>query len=650
MTYSSASGLLDPLLSKMRPMLASSIQRQLNRDGALFLSAALSVADFHRLLREREIESVLLPHFFSAAEIELLIADEDLDRIDGLVTKWPAGHSIKLYSSSGGRREHRFNPPGDGARAQNALAMFPPHLANALIGRAIVDDAGLRRLTPVDAFLACAYRATYLQSECWTQSGAEWTAVSECETRLRDLASKAELSLEGPVTPQTLDCLLDECGWRPSLDLLERAAHWMSWIRQVLSVQGEEEEAPGVTLFFFRSRAVDAGWQPRILECLRDHGFELLSIVELDDAQARRAAVEFRGGNWGRGPYRVSGGPPSAICIALDLLPIPPKGPRAEFPDCDNARILDAKSAARDLVNAGAPRVDHYNPVHSTDNSAQSWRAVRSLIPEEEQSLRQKIAQLRDRFATDDIIRDLTKNGRRAKVELIQYNGMLAVRKTFRPSALSFMQREIEVMRRLAPLRREIPRLLESGENYIVMEHVGGGAMPPSKRRADGRPRPLPLRHVRNLAKLIAASMANGFDPIDLRADGNVIYTPSGLHLIDFEFWRACDPGPPEKSMCLSGIPAGDMGQRPLAAARNKNPYRIGWYPYTLLSVESFLYDPAPIQTIKRSANLIRGYGSWAMHGCYSLAKRGLSRLAKVAIGAGMRVIGPRAMRFLALH
>ena len=649
MMHSGASRLLDPFLSRVRPMLASSIQRQLNPDGGLFLPEGLSPASFHGQLLERKIASVLLPDFFGPADIELLIADDDLDRIDDLITKWPGSHSIKLYSTTGGRREHRFNPPDVHPRAHYAMALLPPHLADALIGRAQPDDVGIRRLAPIDAFFCCAYRASYLQSECWARSGVDWTPSPECESRLRRLAADAELDLEGPITPQKLDALLDARGWRPSLDLLERAAHWMSWIRDVLPDHEEQEES-GVSLFFLRSRAVEAGWQPKILECLRENGFELLSVVELDEEQARKAAVEFRGGNWGRGPYRVSGGSPATICVALDLLPISAKDRRAQFPDCDNARIVDAKYAARDLVNAGVPKADHYNPVHSTDNTAQTWRAVRMLIPEEEQSLRGKIARLRHEFATHGTIRDLTKHGRRAKVELINHHDGLAIRKTFRPSALNFMEREIEVMQRLAPLCAEIPRLLERGKNYFVMEYVGGGAMPPARRRRDEPPRPLPLRHVRKLSRLIATSMANGLDPIDLRADGNVIYTPAGLHLIDFEFWRTCDPAPPEKSMCLSGIPAGDGGQRPLAAARNRDPYQIGWYPYTLLSVESFLYDPAPLQHIKRAVNFARAYGGWATNACVSFAKRGVRGLTIRAMSAGVRVIGPRATRLLALQ
>jgi hypothetical protein len=643
--YSTGSKFLDPLLTKVRPKLASSIRDQLNPGGGLFLSRHLTLTDFHERLREREIASVLLPPFFNQTELELLISDDDLDRIADLVTKWPGGHSIKLYSVTGGRREHRFEPPNLRPAAHYAVSLFPPHIAEAAIARARYDDRGAAILDPADALLACAYQAAYLQRECW---GPDWVASAKCDARLRELAAAANIALDSPITPLTLDASLAERGWRPSRDLLERAAHWMPWIGDTLPVD-EQVEEPGVSLFFLRARAVEAGWQQRILECLRDNGFDLLSVVELDEDLVREAEREFRGGNWGRGPYRISGGPPATICVALDLLPIAVDQKHgASFPDSDNCRTIDAKYAARDLVNAGIREADHYNPVHSTDNSAQTWRAVRILIPKQERELRRKAELLRREFASGEVVRDLTKHGRRAKVELIDHQGQPAIRKTFRPSAFQFMQREIDVMERLAPLCREIPRLLERGPNFIVMEYVGGGATPPSKRRKGAPPQPLPLRHVRKLAELITISMANGFDPIDLRADGNVIYTPSGLHLIDFEFWRACQPEPPESSMCLCGIPDDDTGHQPRARMRNRDPYRIGWYPYTLLSVESFLHDPPPIQAVKRTMNLASAYAAWASRAAFSLAKRTLKRAAAKAVAAAVRLAGPRAARFLA--
>jgi hypothetical protein len=381
----------------------------------------------------------------------------------------------------------------------------------------------------------------------------------------------------------------------------------------------------GLSLFFIRERAAHAGLAAMLVDSLQDSGFEPLLVATLDPAQSEQAATILRGGNWGSGPYLRSGGPPAVIVVTLDLLPLAPGvGHRAAHPALDNAKIVMAKTAARNLVNAGLPKAERYNALHSIDNAAQAWRIVRELLASHEQALRDTVERMRREFATDGAIEDLTRHGRRAKVELIEFEGQRAIRKTFKSTALRFMEREIEVMQALGPVRQEIPRLLARSPNSITIEYVGGGAVPPPKRRGL-RPRPLPLAQVRQLADFIKASVAHGFDPVDLRADGNVIYIPGSLKLIDFEFWQPCNAAtPPERSACLAGAGTLDRSQLPQATRRSLSPYPIGWYPSTLLSVNSFLYDPPWLQQLKRGAGFLLMTGRW-------LAVASVRRLGRIA-------------------
>jgi predicted Ser/Thr protein kinase len=299
--------------------------------------------------------------------------------------------------------------------------------------------------------------------------------------------------------------------------------------------------------------------------------------------------------------------------FALDLLPVLPGSQQWAVPaTCDNLKILKAEAAARSRIAKSASGPETCDALTSTKNSTDAWALVRAHFPDREQALRTQVEQMRRDFATEGAIKDLSRHGRRAKVELIEFEGRLAVRKTFRSMALRYLEREAQVMETLAPVRPEVPKLLARGENYIVIEYVGNGAEPPTKRTND-RPRPLPLHHVRQLADFIKACVGNGIDPMDLRADGNVIYTPSAIYVIDFEFWRQCDPKtPPEKSYCLAGIPPEEQVDGLQAERRARDPYPIGWYPFTLLPVKSFLYDPAWLQRLKRPVHLARLYAGCA--------------------------------------
>jgi hypothetical protein len=372
---------------------------------------------------------------------------------------------------------------------------------------------------------------------------------------------------------------------------------------------------------------VNAGHATMLVESLQDSGFEPLLMARLDPAQSEQAATILRGGNWGSGPFQLSGGPPAMILVALDLLPLAPGiKHRAAHPALDNAKIVMAKVAARNLGNAALPKAEHYNSLHSTDSSAQAWHLVRQLLGNHEQALRDAAEQMQHDFATDGAIEDLTRHGRRAKVELIEFDGQRAIRKTFKSTALRFMEREIEVMEALAA-RPEIPRLLARGHNCIVIEHVGPGE--PLPRRPAGKPRPLPLAQVRQVADFIKASVALGFDPLDLRAPGNMIFTETGMKIIDFELWRRHDPDvPADHCFGLCGVPPGDAG-RPRGIAFISRPYRDAWFPYTLLPLNSFLYDPAWLQQMKRGANFATAYWQWSSRGLIRRAARHTAALIR---------------------
>jgi serine/threonine protein kinase len=233
------------------------------------------------------------------------------------------------------------------------------------------------------------------------------------------------------------------------------------------------------------------------------------------------------------------------------------------------------------------------------------------FAPDEEQALRQTIESRRSAFATDfDVVRNLTRTGVRAKIELIRYRGGLAVKKTYRQTCLRFMDREAALMDAVSPHRPEILPVLERGANYLIMPFVEGR---PLRRLflGVGIPKLMPLRQVRQVADLLRYMFSRGYDPVDL-APHNLLVDRSGkLTAIDFEFVHRSDgPIEPERSACLNGIPDGFEGDWPLRARWNPkksktriDPYRLRWLGHTGLSRESFLHDPPAIQYVKRMAN-----------------------------------------------
>ena len=351
---------------------------------------------------------------------------------------------------------------------------------------------------------------------------------------------------------------------------------------------------PGIAVFLIAETAIEAGLKGTLLELLEDQGHETLLVIDLDASQAA-AVHEFDAGR-----ERAA-----AAVVAIDLLPMP-----SDFAAFDNLKIPKALERARHLADSLGMR--SLEPLTATRTSDEAWRAVRLLLPGREAKLRAQAKRMREEFASSGAVRDLTREGRRAKVELVQFNGELAIRKTYRRAAMRYMEREIEVLERLSPTRPELPKLLDRGPKHIVLSYIDDG-LDLSLEHRGGPPAPLPLKVVRQLAAFIKACVDAGFDPIDIRAPGNVILTGEGLKVIDFELWRRSSPGTrPEDALCLTGVPAGDL-ERPRGVPAFSKSYADAWYPLTLLSPESFLHDPAWLQQLKRGANLLRLWGARAV-------------------------------------
>jgi hypothetical protein len=318
-----------------------------------------------------------------------------------------------------------------------------------------------------------------------------------------------------------------------------------SWVPSSENEAQPSDAPPGISVFAISARAIEAGLKTILVELLEDQGHEALLVADLDAAAAVRAA-----------DLMQSVERPGAVVVAIDLLPMGFEDDRrGRYRGFDNPKIPKALERARHLIQSLIPPSDQFDAIASTRNSNEAWHWVRQLFADQETELRAKADRLAKDFASDGAVRDLTREGRRARVELIEFEREPAIRKTYRASALRYMEREIEVLERLAHVRPELPKLLSRGENFIIISFVGEGRNLELEHRG-GRPAPLPLKVVRMLADFIKACVSEGFDPIDIRAPGNAMVTDAGLKVIDFELWRRCAPGTPCRAASLSSARA----------------------------------------------------------------------------------------------
>ncbi|WP_280545719.1 hypothetical protein [Halomonas sp. 11-S5] len=525
----------------------------------------------------------------SADRLVLLVADENMPAVRAATTtrgKLPCD----LYSLSGisGSQYHD-------------LAYLPVPCGCWLLEQARSDSRG--RLPPEALLRVEAFHQAY-------HLGIEPTG----ERRVL-LERLSEACCEGPQSPLTLerlDAWLADLGWRPPYDTLEKLAPMSPWVAEWLAREALPLDDARRGLAVFLVRECGLGALEMVRRRLFDDGFELLTEGVVDARVHPQAIRDIRGGNWSRGPWPVSGGPPAYYLVVHDVMPqAVDEGLQVKHPGLDNARLLKTKLAVRDRYNRDRPRAEQCNILHSSDNARQALAYLEVLAPECIEEVVECAEALQKEFHCPyPVLADLSGNARRAKVELIDFHGQPAICKTFRRGRERFLAREVEA-RHLASDLEEVSRLLEVGPNHLVFERYENAMAEISAWRPMLHRYPvLPLWVVQRLQEVIRHYRRLGYECVDLKP-GNLLFDPDkGLKVIDFEFLQ-------EGGRCTDQLrgnlawfaPQEDFrGDLPVLRQPRDLYYRR-WFRHTALPLFFCLHAfPRPVLVVVRVATL--GYFS----------------------------------------
>jgi len=603
------------------------------------------------ILSKRGVRYVAIPAAVGDGQA-LLVSDDDIPRVKDLITRSPFGEQVAVYCTTdlpGFSYQQHWRRVIDATN----MAIMPPYLSQAMLDGGRIDDRGVRVPAAEDVLLWAVYRALYLGGDenfaCGSPNESAPILLGKPAQLIKELSRITEDDFQEPIELTALQQYLEDNGWAGPPDVMRRLSTWNSWAAHLARERDSTfpPEEPGLVAFFVRRQVFDAGLEDEVSSMLDGCGFELLKTIDLDESEAAAAERMVRGGNWGPGRFSVGGGPPARIIIAFDVLPTPvAEELRANYPFLDNGRVLGAKQFCRGLVKERLPSHLRFNPLHSTDESREAWNIVERFAPGDRPAMRELIARRKAAFATSfEVVRDLTRIGRRAKIEVIKYGTGLGVKKTFRETSLRFMEREVAFMDAVSPRRPEILPVLERGSNYFITPFVEAR---PFRHRflGIGFSKLMPLDQVRNAAELLRYLFALGYDPVDL-APHNLLADRQGrLTAIDFEFVHQGDgPIDPEKSACLDGL-KGFEGDWPMRArwypTRSKcltDPYYTRWFSHTGLSRSSFLHDPPGVQRMKRLVNyprffvkaVLRRQSKWVRGHAKQIIKTRMPLLSRLA-------------------
>lgn len=533
------------------------------RKARYYLSPETSFDSLFKRFNEQKLRYAVLRWFdkipFSdiREDVDLLVADEDIRRAQQLLNEKVGILPFDLYSVSG--------LPGSSFKN---MAYYPPHLAEKILasrelwnGRFFVPDKR-------HYFLSLLYHAVYHKG---AKSGIPVREGGAAKQELADheyLTILQQLAEENGVEFKQLNLLyfhqlLEKEAWAPATDTIRKLPEEnAAWLKETITHSADDFEKSGeVMAFVIREWAYKRGLTGFIINWLEKSGLNLVKAVELNREQKRQASQRLRGGNWGQGPWPVSGGDPAVLLVMYDYHPKPLSEKfRKKYPHVKNEHYL-FKEEVRQEINSNLEAGEKTNPIHSSDDEIEALDYINMIVPEMMSAVRKTIIAWDQAYVTKErVYKDLSGNRRRAKVEVIEYEGEKAVKKTYQAGKERFLKREVYVYGELSKECEFIPKLLDSGDNYLIVPLLD------TLKAADNkRIKKWMLRKYRDeILGISRFFYEKGFALIDFHP-GNILITKEGPRIIDFEFLYKYDHRPKsiDESFDFIGYPDNFMADIP---------------------------------------------------------------------------------------
>lgn len=227
--------LLAPVLPIMGTRLRGLATRLVNPKGKLYIPAALGVSGFFAALEARNARHVVLrwfeelPHIEKGHDLDILVADDAVGQVRELLSTWPLGQKIDIYSETG-RNGTGYRPD-----VLKDVPAFPIGVANILLTTVERREGGWLVPAPRPHFLGLAYHAVYLKGHDAGLPAHEGVPPRRTGSRdyaavLTGLAGQAGQKIVQPVTMRSLDEMLAAEGWRPGAEHLATLARANPWI------------------------------------------------------------------------------------------------------------------------------------------------------------------------------------------------------------------------------------------------------------------------------------------------------------------------------------------------------------------------------------------------------------------------------------
>ena len=550
----------------------------ISRRNARCYIKSLNPEQFINELNKNDIKYVVLrwwdnfPHIEKNEDMDILMYEEDFLKIQHLITYKKNHNKCDIYLLNGKYPGH-----------WNYLPYFPNSLFNDTVKTRILHNNTVYVPAPELHFATIAYHAIFHKG---CKSGLPGFNIQNCGKNidaehnypelLKKLAKEINLNIE--INVKTLYDWLDEKGYTPNKDTLAKLIDVNSELSFLHQKKKYDYSRPEMAVFVIRETAVKDGLTNLFIEVFKSMNFSVLWVEHLDAETKKKTAKYLRGGKWDKAHYRISGGVPEKLIVTMDFHPrqMISKG-NSNYNWFDNKNVLIAKQKCRKkLIQTKLFR--DYNPIHCADNEDEAVDYLKIAMPDKFQDILAKADRMRQKYKTHYEVLKILSKGKRSKVELINYNGIKAIKKTFRLENAVFFERERFVLEKLGKKYSFVPELYEIGDCYFIIKYYDN-----ILNFDDFKILRKQLSKYRNQVISIIESMyKEGYAYINFTPE-NLIITKSGtLKAIDFEFVQPYlkKPDSINDTFEVKGVPKLFNGDLPSSFDHRNSSFNFVWKDY----------------------------------------------------------------------
>jgi len=343
------------------------------------------------------------------------------------------------------------------------------------------------------------------------------------------------------------------------------------WLNNSFESNGE------VIVFIVKEWAASEKKIKVITDILRNVNISIMKICKFDDKQ-KQIASNYICKNY-----------PSLMIIAFDYNPIPLDAKYQKlFPFVSNQNVVLARQTIQNYFNDRMLRIKSVDCIHSSNNEIEAFEYIKYLSPNSCNEIQKQIELYRNLYKTKfKILKIMPKI--KSKIELIEYKGKLAIKKTFKYGNERFLGREIFVYSKLSQKYEFIPPLLETSGNYFIIPYYKSILEPYDYR--DMRYKRIIKKYAIQIVKVIYSFYQEGYALLDFNT-GSILITEDGdLKIIDFEHLYKYDNKPDkfQESYDIKGYPKNIITDLP--ERFSKRTYKNAWQPILGRKLEDILAE-----------------------------------------------------------